>query len=120
MLTFAFWLITLAAAIGLFLAVRALGAGALPAGLPALHGVVAVAGLGALALAAAAGRGSPDRYGTASFGPAAAILGALAAVIGLKMLVRRRSGRGVGFLIGVHATVAMIAYSLLLAYVWLA
>lgn len=120
MLTLAFWLITLAVAIGVLLALRAQGAGAPPGRLPALHGVVAVAGLVVLALAVTAGRGSPDRYGTAAFGPAAAILGALAVVIGLTMFVRRRRGRGVGFLIGVHATVAVIAYSLLLAYVWLA
>ena len=119
MLTLAFWLITLAAAIGLFLAMRALGASAWPGRLPAVHGLLAVTGVGVLAFATAAGRGSPDRYGTASFGPAAAILGALAAVMGLTMLVRRRRGRGVRFLIGAHATVAVIAYCLLLAYVWL-
>jgi hypothetical protein len=83
------------------------------------HGVAGVAALLVLLFAL---RGPPRGVltGVAPFGPLAAVLAAGAAVLGLGVwwLLRRRSGV-VGLVIAVHATVAITAYVLLLAYVGL-
>jgi hypothetical protein len=71
----------------------------------------------ALIVSLASGIGTGDRYGTASFGPAAAILATLATLAGAGIMLRaRRPARNIGFLIGVHASLAVTAYVLLLAY----
>lgn len=83
----------------------------------ALHGAAGAAGLGALILAL---RGPPRGVltGVASFGADAAVLAAGALAMGLGIVaLARRSRRGVGLAIAVHATLAITAYVLLLAYV---
>ena len=85
--------------------------------LGALHGLIALAGLGLLALAL---RGPPRGLdqGTGSFGTIAAALIALAALVGLMQLAARlRKKRLPGVLIGVHATLAISGFVVLLAYV---
>ncbi len=83
----------------------------------ALHGVAGAAGLAALLLAL---RGPPRGVltGAASFGAVAAVLAAIALAVGLcvAMLARRAHG-GTGLVIAVHATLAITAYVILLAYV---
>ena len=57
---------------------------------------------------------------TASFGPAAAVLAALAALAGVGIaLLGRRMARRIGLLIVVHASLAVTAYVLLLTYAFL-
>jgi hypothetical protein len=83
----------------------------------ALHGVAGAAGLAALLLAL---RGPPRGVltGVASFGTVAATLAAIALVAGLAIAaLARRSHRAVGLLIAAHATLAITAYVLLVAYV---
>lgn len=83
----------------------------------ALHGVAGAAGLGALVLAL---RGPPRGVltGVAPFGVVAAVLAAAALAVGLGIVaLARRSPGGSGLLIAVHATLAITAYVLLLAYV---
>jgi hypothetical protein len=93
------------------------GAAVIPWRLAALHGLLGIAGLGCLALAL---RGPPqglDR-GTASFGLIAAALIALAALLGAGFLathlLRRRLA---GALVGVHVTLAVSGFVILLVYV---
>ena len=111
-------LVTLSAAVALGV-VRALGhlRGSPPSWtLGALHGVVGTAGLGALLLAL---RGPPRGVltGVTSFGAIAAVLAAGALTVGLGIAVLARRGRGgVGLAIAVHATLAITAYVILLAY----
>ena len=79
-----------------------------------------MSGLSVLIFTLVNGTGMGDRYGTASFGPAAAILAALAALVGTGIaLFGRRATRSISFLIGVHASLAVTAYVLLLAYAFL-
>jgi hypothetical protein len=82
-----------------------------------LHGALGAIGLAALVLAL---RG-PTRgvsTGVASFGAAAALLAAIVLFIGLGLVaVSRRSSNAGGVLIALHATLAITAYALLLAYV---
>lgn len=82
-----------------------------------LHGMFGAAGIAALLLAL---RGPPRGRltGVASFGTIAAVVACVALVAGLGVVtLSRRSGRGIGLLIAVHATLAITAYVLLLAYV---
>src|SRR5580658_4857821 len=83
----------------------------------ALHGLAGIAALVALLLAL---RGPPRGAltGVASFGAIAAVLAAIALAVGLALAVlARRSHSAVGLVIGMHATLAITAYVLLLAYV---
>ena len=118
MLSLALVLLSLAVLIGVAMAIRFLGDRHRPSRtIAAIHGLLGASGLSALILALASGTGTGDRYGTASFGSAAAILAALAALAGAGiMLLARRPARNIGFLIGVHASLAVTAYVLLLAY----
>jgi hypothetical protein len=118
MLSLALAFFSLAVLIGVAIGIRFLGDGRLPSrAIGAAHGLLGASGVFALILALASGTGTGDRYGTALFGPAAAILGALAALAGAGIaLLGRRATRGIGFLIGTHASLAVTAYVLLLAY----
>jgi hypothetical protein len=85
--------------------------------LGAVHGVLGVAGFGALLVAL---RGPPRgvAMGVGSFGASAAVLLAMALIAGLGILVVRLRGRRVGSLVvGVHATVAISGVVVLAAYV---
>ena len=118
MILVALALLSLAVLIGLAIGARFLGDGCLPSrAVGAVHGLLGASGLSALILALVSGTGTGDRYGTASFGPAAAILAALAALAGAGIaILGRKASRSIGFLIGAHASLAVAAYVLLLAY----
>ena len=118
MITLAVWLWAIAVAIGAVMALRFLGERQLASrAVAAVHGTLGAAGLAALLVALATGNGAGNRYGTAAFGPAAAVLATVAVIIGLTIALRGRSRpRGPGLLIGIHATVAVTAAVLLLAY----
>lgn len=80
------------------------------------HGLLALAGFGLLA---AALRGPPHGVatGTQSFGTIAAIVLALAILLGAGLLASRLAGRRIGGgLIGVHASVAITGFVILLVY----
>jgi hypothetical protein len=82
--------------------------------------VHAALALGGFALLAVALRGPPRGLGqgTASFGPAAAVLFAIAIAAGLGIFIRFRLRRkGANALIGIHATLAVSAIVILAAYV---
>jgi hypothetical protein len=121
MLSLALALLSLAVLIGVVISIRFLGDGRLPSrAIGAAHGLLGASGLSALIVALVSGTGTGDRYGTASFGAAAAILAALAALAGAGIaLLGRRAARSIGLLIGVHASLAITAYVLLLAYAFL-
>jgi hypothetical protein len=119
MLNAAFIVLGIAVLLGCVLAVLHLRTGAAPPPWPfgALHGLIAVAGLGLLTLAL---RGPPRglEQGTGAFGIIAAVLIALAALAGLALLAARlRKRRLSGTLIGIHATLAVGGFVILLAYV---
>ena len=121
MLSLALALLSLAVLLGVAIGIRFLGDRRLPSRtVGAVHGLLGASGLSALILSLVNGAGTGDRYGTASFGPAAAILAALAALAGAGIaLLGRRTPRRIGLLIGVHASLAVTAYVLLLAYAFL-
>jgi hypothetical protein len=116
-------LIILAAAalLGTALAVthlRTQGAAAPSWALAALHGLLAISGLGCLALAL---RGPPRGLdqGTAPFGIIAITMMMLAALPGVGLLAARiRKRRIAGIIIGIHATVAVSGLAVLAAYVF--
>jgi hypothetical protein len=118
--TAALTIVTVAVLLGCWLAVMHLrtdGAVAPPWTLAALHGLVAVAGLGCLVLAL---RGPPRglAQGTAGFGMIAAALMAAAALLGAGFLAARlRKRRLPGLLIGIHATLAVSGFVILTVYV---
>ena len=119
MLNAAFVVLGIAVLLGGVLAVLHLREGAAPPPLPfgALHGLIAIAGLALLALAL---RGPPRgvAQGTGSFGTIAAALIGMAALVGLMQLAARLRGRRLaGMLIGIHATLAVDGFVVLLAYV---
>jgi hypothetical protein len=119
MLTAAFALLTVAVLMGALLAVAYLREGAAPPPLPlgVLHGLIGIGGLALLTLAL---RGPPRGadQGTGSFGIIAAVLVATAAAVGLAQLALRLRGRRLsGTLIGVHATLAVGSFVILLVYV---
>jgi hypothetical protein len=118
MLFLALGLLSLAVLIGVAMGIRLLGDRRLPSrAIGAVHGLLGASGLSVLIFALLSGTGTSDRYGTASFGPAAAILAALAALAGVGIgILGRRATRSIGFLIGAHASLAVTAYVLLLAY----
>lgn len=119
MLNAAFTVLAVAVLLGSALALMHLREGAAlpPWPLGALHGLVALAGLGLLALAL---RGPPRGLdqGTGAFGTIAAALIALAALVGLMQLAARLwKKRLPGVLIGVHATLAIGGFVILMVYV---
>ena len=121
MLSLALALLSLAVLIGVAIGIGFLVDRRLPSrAIGAVHGLLGTSGLCALIFAIVSGVGTGDRYGTASFGPAAATLATLAALAGAGIaLLGRRTPRSIGLLIGVHASLAVTAYVLLLAYVFL-
>ena len=117
MLSLAFAILSATVAAGVVLALLHLR------GLPrrtvagALHGVAGATGLAVLLLAL---RGPPRGVltGVASFGAIAAVLAAVALVVGLAVpVLARRARGGTGLVIAAHATFAITAYVLLMAYV---
>jgi hypothetical protein len=86
--------------------------------LPAFHAVLALAGLACLFI----GLEGPPRgaaSGTQSFGAIAAGFLVLAALVGARILYARvRAKRRAEILIGVHATLAVFGFVLLIAYVF--
>ncbi len=84
----------------------------------ALHGILALAGLGCLALALR-GPARGVQQGTASFGLIAAVLFVLAALLGAKLLAARLFGKQIGGgTIAIHATLAVSGFVILAAYVF--
>jgi hypothetical protein len=120
MLTAALAILGIAVLLGSALAVmhlRTEGAVMPPWKLAALHGLVALVGLGCLVLAL---RGPPRglQQGTAAFGMIAAVLMAAAATLGIGFAAARlRKRRLPGLLIGVHATLAVSGFVILFVYV---
>lgn len=121
MLTAAFVILTIAVALGAVLAVLHLQtniAATPPWPLGVLHGVLALIGLGCLALAL---RGPPRgvQQGTASFGIIAAVLFVLAALFGARLLAARFFKKRIGGgAIAIHATLAISGFVILVAYVF--
>ncbi len=122
MLAAAFVILTVAVALGAVLAVLHLRTNKTatppPWPLGALHGILALAGLGCLALAL---RGPPRgvRQGTASFGFIATVLFVLAVLLGAKLLAARIFGKQIdGGTIAIHATLAVSGFVILAAYVF--
>ena len=120
MLIATFVILGAAVILGIGLAVlylRTEGAVAPPWTFAALHGSLAIAGLGCLALAL---RGPPRGLdqGMASFGMIAAVLMASAAVLGAGFLVTRlRKRQLAGMAVAVHATLAVSGFVILAVYV---
>jgi hypothetical protein len=118
MLSAAFITLTIAVLAGSLLAVLHLREGAgLPAWpLPALHGLIALGGLVILSLALR-GPARGLQQGTAAFGAGSAAILALAALVGIALLVARlRRGKVSSALIAVHATLAVSGFVVLAAY----
>jgi hypothetical protein len=121
MLTGAFVIFTIAVALGAVLAVlhlRTNRTATPPWPLGALHGILALIGLGCLALAL---RGPPRgvEQGAASFGLIAAALFVLAALLGARLLAARIFGKQIGGgTIAIHATLAVSGFVILAAYVF--
>lgn len=118
MLTLAFWILAATVAFGSALAFLHLRAAKLPPWpVGALHGLAGATGLVVLTLALQ-GPARGAEYGVSAFGPAAAVLVALALVMGLAVLIwARRFRRTSGLVIAIHSTIAVTAFVLLLAYV---
>ena len=120
MLIAAFVILGAAVSLGSGLAVlylRSEGVVAPPWAFAALHGSLAIAGLGCLALAL---RGPPRGLdqGMASFGMIAAVLMASAAVLGAEFLATRlRKRQLAGLAVAVHATLAVSGFVILAVYV---
>jgi hypothetical protein len=79
----------------------------------AVHGVLGIAGLAVLLLALRRGL-PPSVEGIAGFGPAAAVLFALALAAGLGIaLASLRGRRPPGLLVAIHASLAIVGFVLL-------
>ena len=119
MLFFAFWVLSATVTLGAFLAFMYLRAAhVLPSAVAITHGSLGAFGIAALAYALSREPIRGVAYGVSSFGVVAAALGGLALLLGFTIaLLKWRTNRRVGLLIGVHATFAVAAYTLLLAYV---
>jgi hypothetical protein len=123
MLPLATTLLGIVLLLGSFLAIlhmRAKDPPSLCAWLGPVHGTIAIGGLGLLL----AGLGGPPHgyaTGTESFRTIAAVILAIAAFVGVVILVARlRRWRGRGALIGVHGTIAIAGFVVLLVYMLLA
>jgi hypothetical protein len=121
MLVAAYLILGIAALLGSWLGVMHLqadGAGTPPWKLAALHGFVAIAGLGCLLLALQGPPRGLDQ-GTAAFGMIGAVLIAAAALLGAGFLAGRLRGRAPsGLPIGIHATLAVSGFVILTAYLF--
>jgi hypothetical protein len=119
MLAAAFILLSIAVLFGCILAVLDMRTGAATPLWPlaALHGLAALAGFACLLLALQGPARGADQ-GTASFGVISAWLLGVAALLALSLLTARLRGRRLpGFLIGMHATLAVTGFVVLLAYI---
>jgi hypothetical protein len=104
---------------GLGAAAALLRGGRSSAWLAYAHGGMAVAGY-ALLLTALPGAHLGRATGTQSFGAAAAVLIGAALFAGIALLIARLRGRRpAGFLVGIHATLAVSGFVLLAVYVTL-
>jgi hypothetical protein len=82
----------------------------------AIHGIVGTVGLGTLVLALQGPRRG-DAMGAGSFGIAGSVLFGVALALGPFIpLLNRRSARAAGLVIATHATAAITAYVLFLAW----
>lgn len=117
MLTLAFWILAAAVTLGVALAFLHLRGTRLPPWqVGGAHGLLGAAGLGALIIALQ-GPVRGAAYGVSAFGPAAAVLVAMALVLGLAILLMARYfRRRAGLVIAVHGSVAVTAFVLLAAY----
>ena len=119
MLTLATLLFAAAVLFGLILAGfhrKARGRAGPPLPLVAGHGLLALAGAGVL-IATLRGPARGVATGTQSFGTIAVVVLALAILIGAGLLLSRLAGRRVdGGLVGVHASVAVTGFVILLVY----
>lgn len=118
MLIASFIVLACAVTFGCGLAVMHLRSEAAPVAwwVAALHGLIGIGGLGLLALVLR-GPARGVAQGTGSFGIIGAALIASAAIIGGNIFMRHRRGRRAGALIGVHATLAISGFVMLMAYV---
>ncbi|MGH7069275.1 MAG: hypothetical protein ACREFO_04595 [Acetobacteraceae bacterium] len=119
MLELSFAVLLLAVVLGVVLALLHLrpGRASPPWPFGTLHGVIAATGFGLLL----ASLGGPVRgltNGTAQFGVFAAALFASALLAGLGLLALLRAGRRPGFLIALHAGLAVTGFVVLAAYVF--
>ncbi len=119
MLDESFAVLCLAVALGIVLAFLHLrpGTSRPPWQLGILHGCMAIAGF-SLLLVARPGHPRGLINGTAEFGTLAAILLAFALLAGIGLLALLYAGRRPGFLIAVHAALAITGFVILAAYVF--
>jgi len=119
MLLLATVLLGVTAAVGTALAIAVARRAPWPRAVTLLHGGLALAGYGLL-VAAVSGARRGAATGTASFGLVAIVLlsGAVLAGIALALLRRRKPGL-FSMLVGVHATLAVSGFVILLAYLLL-
>jgi hypothetical protein len=119
MLIVAFSGLGIAVLLGSVLGIHHLRSAVPPRRLAAVHGLFGILGLAGLLLALQAGEPSPDRHGTESFGPIAAVLVLVAAAAGGGILASRiMMRRPPGILIAGHATLAVSGFVILAAYVF--
>lgn len=118
MLSIAFWVLSATVVLGTFLALMHIrSVRSPPWKIAAAHGVLGSLGIATLIVALSQDSNHGVEYGVSFFGRLAAALASLALFLGLAIIVRkRRSVNGVGLIIGAHATFAITAYVLLLAY----
>jgi hypothetical protein len=115
----AFAILGIAVLLGAALFVRHLRnapGGATPWRLAAWHGLIGIGGFTCLLFALRHPPLRPDQ-GTAGFGEISVILLALAALFGGGIFVVRLANRRAGVLIGIHATIAIGGFVILVAYV---
>jgi hypothetical protein len=119
MLTSSFTVLACAVAFGCGLALvhmRSKAAAPVAWWVAALHGLLGLAGLGLLALALR-GPARGVAQGMGSFGMIGAALIAAAALIGGSIFLKHRRAQHAGALIGMHATLAIGGFVVLVAYV---
>ncbi|HEY7978117.1 MAG TPA: hypothetical protein VID67_07975 [Rhizomicrobium sp.] len=117
MMSFAFWMVTLAAAMGAGLAFLFLKPAPRSALLAAVHGIAGASGFGLLIWALQTPDLRADALGVGAFAEYAAVLIGMALVVGLVIgfgPVRIRRSRGL--LIAIHGTIAVSGFVLLMAY----
>jgi hypothetical protein len=117
-MSLAFWIVTLAVAMGASLAVLFLRpVWPRSAWLAAIHGLVGTGGLALLVLALNTPDARADALGVGAFAKFAAVAIGGAWMLGLGLAFWRfRAPRGRGLLIAVHASLAVFGYVLFMAY----
>jgi hypothetical protein len=122
MLGVSVFILVLAVALGATAAVLSLNARGAPGpfAVALAHAVLALGGY-ALLLAALGGPVRGAQSGTSSFGAIAALFFGIAVLLGLALLRQRLKGRRLpGALVGIHASVAVAGFVILMAYAMLA